>query len=201
MNERCGHGVIGSLRPSIRTFPRPSLRAGKSRATSLADATDEQILATGFFRNHMINGEGGRIPEENRVEYVMDMSETMGTVWLGLTLNCCRCHDHKFDPLTNEDYYQLFAFFNQTPVKGNGGDAQTAPVLATPSPQEKDRLEVIRSTYRGLDAELAEDCTSYRPRACRMGRSNARSLVERDSVEGVGTVHDVCQWSGAQKTG
>ncbi|MEX0711826.1 MAG: DUF1549 domain-containing protein, partial [Pirellulales bacterium] len=73
----------------------------------LSDATLEQKLATGFFRNHMINGEGGRIAEENRVDYVMDMTETMGTVWLGLTLNCCRCHDHKYDPLTRRDYYRL----------------------------------------------------------------------------------------------
>ena len=81
----------------------------------LPDATDEMRLATGFCRNHPINGEGGRIPEENRVDYVMDMAETMGTVWLGLTLNCCRCHDHKFDPLEQKDYYQFTDFFNQTP--------------------------------------------------------------------------------------
>ena len=66
----------------------------------LPGAPAEQKLATGFNRNHMINGEGGRIAEENRVDYVMDMAETAGTVWLGLTFNCCRCHDHKFDPLT-----------------------------------------------------------------------------------------------------
>ena len=99
----------------------------------LPEATHEQILATGFNRNHMINGEGGRIPEENRVDYVMDMAETMGTVWLGLTLNCCRCHDHKFDPLKQSEYYQFNAFFNQTPVNGGGGNAQTAPVLAVPN--------------------------------------------------------------------
>ena len=99
----------------------------------LPDPTTEQILATGFNRNHMINGEGGRIPEENRIDYVMDMSETMGTVWLGLTVNCCRCHDHKFDPLSQRDYYGLFAFFNQTPVTGGGGDPQTAPVIELPS--------------------------------------------------------------------
>jgi len=87
----------------------------------------EQILATAFNRNHMINGEGGRIAEENRVDYVMDMTETMGTVWLGLTLNCCRCHDHKFDPITQQEYYQFTAFFNQTPVTGAGGSPQTAP--------------------------------------------------------------------------
>jgi mono/diheme cytochrome c family protein len=95
----------------------------------LPNATFQQKLATAFCRNHMINGEGGRIPEENRVDYVMDMAETTGTVWLGLTFNCCRCHDHKFDALTQRDYYSLFAFFNQTPVNGGGGDPATKPVL------------------------------------------------------------------------
>lgn len=103
--------------------------------------THEQILATGFSRNHMINGEGGRIPEENRVDYVMDMSETMGSVWLGLTLNCCRCHDHKFDPLTQREYYQFTAFFNQTPVTGGGGNAQTPPVLDCPLPGQSEKLQ------------------------------------------------------------
>ncbi len=99
----------------------------------LPNATDEQKLATGFCRNHMINGEGGRIPEENRIDYVMDMAETAGTVWLGLTLNCCRCHDHKYDPLTQKDYYRFAAFFNQTPVTGGGGDPQTKPTLEVPT--------------------------------------------------------------------
>ena len=113
----------------------------------LAHPTQEQVLATGFNRNHMINGEGGRIPEENRVDYVMDMTETVGTVWLGLTFNCCRCHDHKFDPLSQRDYYGLFAFFNQTPVDGNGGDPQTPPVLVLPTELQqarKLRLDVAR---------------------------------------------------------
>lgn len=105
----------------------------------LSRPTQKQVLATGFNRNHMINGEGGRIPEENRVDYVMDMTETVGTVWLGLTLNCCRCHDHKFDPLSQRDYYGLFAFFNQTPVDGNGGDPQTPPALAWPSDRQQAR--------------------------------------------------------------
>ena len=95
----------------------------------LPTPTREQVLATAFNRNHMINGEGGRIAEENRVEYVFDQTEAVGTVWLGLTLTCARCHDHKFDPLTKKDYYQLFAYFNQTPVDGGGGSGQTAPVI------------------------------------------------------------------------
>jgi len=101
----------------------------------LPNATHEQILATGFNRNHMINGEGGRIAEENRVDYVFDMTETMGTVWLGLTLNCSRCHDHKFDPLTQREYYEFTAFFNQTPVNGGGGDPATPPIIETGSPE------------------------------------------------------------------
>ncbi len=109
----------------------------------LPNATFEQKLATGFCRNHMINGEGGRIPAENRVDYVMDMTETMGTVWLGLTLNCCRCHDHKFDPLRQQDYYQFFAYFNQTPVTGAGGDPQTAPTLAVPTEADQEQLAMI----------------------------------------------------------
>ncbi|HEV3343631.1 MAG TPA: PSD1 and planctomycete cytochrome C domain-containing protein [Pirellulales bacterium] len=106
----------------------------------LPGATPEQTLATGFCRNHMINGEGGRIPEENRVDYVMDMTETLGTVWLGLTLNCCRCHDHKFDPVTQRDYYSLLAYFNQTPVDGGGGNPQTPPLMAAPAAEQTARL-------------------------------------------------------------
>ncbi len=122
----------------------------------MVDASQEQKLATAFCRNHMINGEGGRIAEENRVEYVMDMTETMGTVWLGLTLNCCRCHDHKYDPIKNEEYYQLFAFFNQTPVTGSGGDPQTPPNLATPSSEQAAELASIKNRIESLDAEMQE---------------------------------------------
>ena len=109
----------------------------------LPDATLEQQLATGFCRNHMINGEGGRIAEENRIEYVFDQMETMGTVWMGLTLQCCRCHDHKFDPLARREYYELFAFFNQTPVTGGGGDPQTAPNISFPTPEQQAQVDTL----------------------------------------------------------
>ncbi|MFO0908007.1 MAG: PSD1 and planctomycete cytochrome C domain-containing protein [Isosphaeraceae bacterium] len=102
----------------------------------LPNASKEQVLATAFCRNHMINGEGGRIAEENRVDYVMDMTETTATVWLGLTFNCARCHNHKFDPFTQRDYYALFALFNQTPVDGGGGNPQTSPTIDVSSPAQ-----------------------------------------------------------------
>ena len=84
----------------------------------LPDATIEQRLATGFNRNHMHNSEGGRIAEETRVENVFDRAETTSTVWLGLTMQCARCHDHKFDPTSNLDYFAFFDFFNQTSEDG-----------------------------------------------------------------------------------
>ncbi|MDP6892364.1 MAG: PSD1 and planctomycete cytochrome C domain-containing protein [Verrucomicrobiota bacterium] len=126
----------------------------------LPDATQDQILATGFNRNHMINGEGGRIAEENRVDYVFDMTETMGTVWLGLTLNCSRCHDHKFDPLTQREYYEFTAFFNQTPVNGGGGDPATPPILKTGSQElmaeiKKAKEVEVQTGAKVMDREKA----------------------------------------------
>jgi hypothetical protein len=104
--------------------------------------TTEDILATAFNRNHTYNGEGGRIPEETRVENVMDRVETTGTAWLGLTLNCARCHDHKFDALTQKEYYQFYDYFNQTSEEGLGGNGMIPPVLDL-SPAE-DQQEVAK---------------------------------------------------------
>jgi hypothetical protein len=84
----------------------------------LPNPTLDQLIATGFNRNHVINSEGGIIPEEYRVEYVADRVHTTATVFLGLSMGCVRCHDHKFDPLTQREYYQFYAFFNQLDEKG-----------------------------------------------------------------------------------
>ena len=87
----------------------------------LTDPTPDQIIATCFHRNHMTNGEGGRDPEESRVDYVIDRVNTMGTVWLGLTLGCTQCHSHKYDPISQNEYYQLNAFFNSIDEDGKAG--------------------------------------------------------------------------------
>ena len=84
----------------------------------LPDANEEQVLATGFNRNHRIQTEGGAIDEEWRTEYVIDRVETMGAVFMGLTLSCARCHDHKYDPVSQKEFYQLFALFNNLDEKG-----------------------------------------------------------------------------------
>lgn len=84
----------------------------------LPDAAEAQILATAFNRNHRIQTEDGAIDEEWRTEYVIDRVETMGAVWMGLTLGCCRCHDHKYDPISQREFYQLFSLFNNLDEKG-----------------------------------------------------------------------------------
>ena len=84
----------------------------------LPHATKEQLIATAFNRNHKITQEGGVIPEEYRVEYVSDRTQTFGTAFLGLTFECAKCHDHKYDPLGQKDYYSLYSFFNNVPEKG-----------------------------------------------------------------------------------
>jgi hypothetical protein len=84
----------------------------------LPNATDEQILATTFSRLHPQKVEGGSTEEEFRVEYVADRNHTFGTAFLGLTIECCRCHDHKYDPISQKEYYQLFAFFNNIDESG-----------------------------------------------------------------------------------
>ncbi len=80
----------------------------------LPGATNEQKVATGFHRNTMVNEEGGIDKEQFRVEAVVDRTNTTGAVWLGLTVGCCQCHDHKFDPLSQKEYYRLYSFFNQS---------------------------------------------------------------------------------------
>ena len=118
------------------------------------DASLEDKLATGFCRNHMINGEGGRIAEENRVDYIFDQLETMGTVWLGITFNCARCHDHKYDPFKQNEYYQLFAFFNQTPVNGGGSDPQTAPNMPVVTDEQRGELDQLQSELKSARDKL-----------------------------------------------
>lgn len=142
------------------------------------NATNEQQLATAFLRNHMINGEGGRIAEENRVDYVMDMTETVGTVWLGMTFNCCRCHDHKYDPLSRRDYYSLFAFFNQTPVDGGGGNPQTPPVIDAATADQNALLKEWDVTIRHAARDLEAFEVTFLPRPAGKPASESDRLAK-----------------------
>jgi hypothetical protein len=117
----------------------------------LPNPTLDQLIATGFNRNHRTNGEGGIIPEEYRVEYVADRAQTTSIVWMGLTIGCARCHDHKYDPIAQKDFYRLFAFFNQIPNEQgfawNYGNED--PRVKAPLPEQAQHLA-------GLDRQIAE---------------------------------------------
>ena len=118
----------------------------------LPDATNLQKMATGFHRNHMITHEGGTIPAENLVNYVADRVKTTSEVFLGLTFACAQCHDHKYDPITQKDYYRFFAFFNSVPERGLDGDGgvNAVPVLESGTPLATQvEIEEVRS---GLDS-------------------------------------------------
>ena len=123
----------------------------------LPSATEQQIVATGFNRNHAITHEGGTIPEENLVNYAADRVKTVTETFLGMTLGCAQCHDHKYDPLTQRDYYRFFAFFNTLDDAGLDGDKginakpsiAAASCLATPAEadQVRSELDALRTTF------------------------------------------------------
>ncbi len=98
----------------------------------MPDATKEQILATAFNRNHKYTEEGGVIHEEYRIEYVLDKTNTFSKGVLGITMECAQCHDHKYDPISQKEYYQMFAFFNNSLEKGFEGDVSTSKPAKTP---------------------------------------------------------------------
>ena len=117
----------------------------------------QQRLATGFNRNHAQNGEGGIVNEEYRVEYVLDRTNTLGTAFLGLTTECARCHDHKFDPLSQKDYYRLSAFFNQVDEAGqiSYGPDLPVPTMLLTEPRHDRLLAFIDSKIKAAEAALA----------------------------------------------
>ena len=119
----------------------------------LPKPTLDQRIATGFGRNHVINSEGGIIEEEYRVEYVADRVRTLGMAWLGLTLECARCHDHKYDPITQRDHYQFYAFFNNVPELGEDGRvANAAPLMLAPTAEQQAKLKQLEGSIAKLMA-------------------------------------------------
>ena len=121
----------------------------------LPKPTLDQRIATAFNRNHVINSEGGIIEEEYRVEYVADRVRTASTALLGLTTECARCHDHKFDPITQKDYYRFFAFFNNVLEYGEDGRiANAVPLLVTPTREQQAKLKEMDAAIAALDARL-----------------------------------------------
>jgi hypothetical protein len=139
----------------------------------------DDLIATGFLRNHMANDETGLIDEEYRVEYVADRLETTATTWMGLTIGCARCHDHKYDPITQRDYYRLFDFFNQGPETG---------LIRSDNPPRSGRTgRALRAAACRTDRELgkasgsgARHAAASRGRVARVVRRAGRGIGGRD---------------------
>ncbi|MEI7735261.1 MAG: PSD1 and planctomycete cytochrome C domain-containing protein [Ferruginibacter sp.] len=117
----------------------------------LPAANKEQVLATGFFRNHKYTEEGGVIEEEYRIQYLLDKTKTFSKAILGISMECAQCHDHKYDPFSQKDYYSLLAFFNNTTEKGYEGDVSISkpaknPILVITADDRKNLLQFINSS-------------------------------------------------------
>ncbi len=130
----------------------------------LSEATVNQRVATGFNRNHMITHEGGTIPEENLVNYTVDRVKTTAEVFLGLTLACAQCHDHKYDPITQKDFYRFFAFFNTLDDRGLDGDRgrNAMPTIAANSMLGHDEVQEVKQQLAELEQTLKQPLASQR---------------------------------------
>lgn len=124
----------------------------------LPEATTDQKIASGFNRNHLLNGEGGAIPEEQRFVILFDRMDTTCTTWLGLTMACVQCHDHKYDPVTMRDYYGLMDAFNRVPESGtpqffSSRVRVAAPFIELPTEENQRRFAEFDSQIKAAEAE------------------------------------------------
>ncbi len=128
------------------------------------DATIQQKILAGFNRNNGTTDEGGAIAEEYRVEYAVDRVKTTSTVWMGLTMECAQCHDHKYDPISQQEYYQFYAFFN---VSSDGGmqtrNGNAAPILQVPDPEKEQQLPIVQSQLADAKLQLQQRAEQSQP--------------------------------------
>jgi len=148
----------------------------------LPDPTESQRIATGFHRCSPTNVEAGSLPEETRIEQVIDRVNTTATVWLGSTLECAQCHDHKFDPFTSKDYYRLLAFFNNTQREADRTDPRKASSIAFQGPSmplADPELDVARAELRSQVERLEAQRQTVRRRVARELPKLTAELADR----------------------
>ncbi|MFT5122500.1 MAG: dsDNA-binding SOS-regulon protein [Kiritimatiellia bacterium] len=130
----------------------------------IPDATDEQKLATGFNRNHATSDEGGAFPEELRVDYIVDRVQTTANVWMGLSMECAQCHDHKYDPITQKEYYRFFAYFNNNKDPGmQTRKGNQSPTIDIADPKRAEGIAKFDAERKELEAKVDERRNSVGP--------------------------------------
>ncbi len=131
----------------------------------LPKPTEDQLVATGFQRCNITTNEGGTIDEENLANYAADRVQTMGWVYFGLTTNCCQCHDHKFDPISQRDYYSMAAFFRNTTQKAKDGNVKDGlgPILVLPTDKDRPRWTALPTEIGSAKTKLDESRKGAKP--------------------------------------
>ena len=151
----------------------------------LPDATLSQRIATGFNRNHRGNAENGTDPDEYQVEYAVDRLETTATVWLGLTMGCARCHDHKYDPISQREFYQFYAYFNNVSDRGRYYKyGNTPPIVHAPTRDQQQELDAMDGRIQQIEAQIERHVTEAEASLAPRGLENAKhwAYAERLTV-------------------
>jgi hypothetical protein len=151
----------------------------------LPNATTEQKIATGFNRNHPINFEGGAIPEEYAAAYIADRIDTTSTAFMGLTMRCAQCHDHKYDPITQKEYYRFYAFFNNVPEQGlDGQKGNAAPFMKAMTPEQQAQLEAYGRKVAEMDQAMKARAAEAAPTEAAWEKSAFAALDKEPPVSG-----------------
>src|SRR5579862_544629 len=181
-----------------RNMPFDQFTVEQIAGDMLPNATLEQRIATGFHRNHRTSGEGGSIPEELRVEYVADRVETTSIVWMGLTVGCARCHDHKYDPVKQKEFYQIFAFFNNVPEKGlvynQGNDV---PYVKAPTPEQSAKLAELNQRATEAEQQYAKLQPELHKAQVAWERKTAKAAAFDWSIRDGLVFYDSLDWGSA----
>ncbi|MCK8492035.1 DUF1553 domain-containing protein [Spirosoma sp. RP8] len=149
----------------------------------LPKSNRDQLIATAFNRNHQQSQEGGIVDEEYRVEYVADRTNTFGKAMLGLTVECARCHDHKYDPISQKDYFSLFAFFNSNNERGQiPYNGEAAPTITLTKPETDAKLKFIREKLTPIEQKLNPNRPDYQQRFTQwLANDSQQNLSSTDS--------------------